>query len=86
MCREYNFEIFPLFMKMIFEKQILSASASAGVALAFGSPLGGVLFILEEINNYLPSNQLFQIFFLCNNFNIVLKILEPLWNWENSIV
>lgn len=60
-----------------FEKQILSASASAGVALAFGSPLGGVLFILEEINNYLPSNQLFQIFFCAIISTLFLKFLNP---------
>lgn len=59
------------------KKQILSASASAGVALAFGSPLGGVLFILEEINNYLPSHQLFQIFFCAIMSTLFLKFLNP---------
>ncbi|WLF76387.1 hypothetical protein PVL30_000089 [Lodderomyces elongisporus] len=60
-----------------FEKQILSASASAGVALAFGSPLGGVLFILEEINNYLPSHHLFQVFFCAIISTLFLKFLDP---------
>lgn len=59
------------------KKQILSASASAGVALAFGSPLGGVLFILEEINNYLPSHQLFQIFFCAIMSTLFLKFMNP---------
>lgn len=59
------------------KKQILSASASSGVALAFGSPLGGVLFILEEINHYLPSNQLFQIFFCAIISTLFLKFLNP---------
>lgn len=59
------------------KKQILSASASAGVALAFGSPLGGVLFILEEINHYLPSHQLFQIFFCATTSTLFLKFLNP---------
>ncbi|KAG7666145.1 uncharacterized protein J8A68_000316 [[Candida] subhashii] len=61
----------------LLKKQILSASASAGVALAFGSPLGGVLFILEEINNHLPSNQLFQIFFCAIISTLFLKFLNP---------
>ncbi|KAL6454690.1 CLCN5 H(+)/Cl(-) exchange transporter 5 [Candida maltosa Xu316] len=69
---------FPFIYKNdFFEKQILSASASAGVALAFGSPLGGVLFILEEINNHLPSNQLFQIFFCAIISTLFLKFLNP---------
>lgn len=59
------------------KKQILSASASSGVALAFGSPLGGVLFILEEINHYLPSHQLFQIFFCAIISTLFLKFLNP---------
>ncbi|KAI5966729.1 uncharacterized protein KGF55_000138 [Candida pseudojiufengensis] len=61
----------------LFEKELLSASASAGVALAFGSPLGGVLFILEEINNYLPNHQLFQIFFCAIISTLFLKFLNP---------
>lgn len=60
-----------------FEKQILSASASAGVALAFGSPLGGVLFILEEINNHLPNHHLFQVFFCAIISTLFLKVLDP---------
>jgi chloride channel 3/4/5 len=59
------------------KKQILSASASAGVALAFGSPLGGVLFILEEINNYLPSHQLFQVFVCAIISTLFLKFMNP---------
>lgn len=58
-------------------KQILSAAALAGVALAFGSPLGGVLFILEEINHYLPSHQLFLVFFCAIISTLFLKFLNP---------
>lgn len=61
----------------LLKKQILSSSASAGVALAFGSPLGGVLFILEEINNYLPSHHLFQVFFCAIISTLFLKFLNP---------
>lgn len=61
----------------LLKKQVLSASASSGVALAFGSPLGGVLFILEEINHYLPSHQLFLIFICAMSSTLFLKFLNP---------
>ena len=34
-------------------REILSACAAAGVAVAFGSPIGGVLFSLEVTGNYM---------------------------------
>lgn len=61
----------------LIQKQVLSAAALSGVALAFGSPLGGVLFILEEINHSLPSHQLFQIFFCAIISTLFLKFLDP---------
>lgn len=59
------------------QKQILTAACSAGVALAFGLPLGGVLFTLEEINNHLPPKQLFKVFFCAILSTICLKFWDP---------
>ncbi|KAL4245856.1 Chloride channel [Abortiporus biennis] len=39
------------------KRKLLAAAASAGVSVAFGSPLGGVLFGLEELDTFSFSNE-----------------------------
>ena len=58
-------------------REVLSASAAAGVAVAFGSPLGGVLFSLEEVSYYFPPKTLFRTFFCCIAAALSLKFLNP---------
>ncbi|KAL1305871.1 hypothetical protein AAFC00_004021 [Neodothiora populina] len=58
-------------------REILSASAAAGVAVAFGSPIGGVLFSLEEVSYYFPPKTLFRTFFCCIAAALSLKFLNP---------
>lgn len=58
-------------------RQILAAAASAGVALAFGSPLGGVLFSLEEVSYMFMPAQLFRVFFCAMTSALFLKLLDP---------
>lgn len=58
-------------------RQILSAASSAGVALAFGSPLGGVLFSLEELSYHFLPHHLFRIFFCAMMSGLFLKFLDP---------
>lgn len=45
------------------KRELLSAAASAGVAVAFGAPLGGVLFTLEALSSYFPQKTLWRSFF-----------------------
>ncbi|AMD19476.1 HCL675Wp [Eremothecium sinecaudum] len=56
---------------------MLSAAAAAGVTLAFGSPLGGVLFSAEEVSYFLPGNQLFKTFFCAIMSNLFLRMMDP---------
>ncbi|KIX03895.1 uncharacterized protein Z518_07448 [Rhinocladiella mackenziei CBS 650.93] len=58
-------------------REVLSASAASGVAVAFGSPLGGVLFSLEEVSYYFPPKTLFRTFFCCIVAALSLKFLNP---------
>ncbi|KAF2763297.1 hypothetical protein EJ05DRAFT_491257 [Pseudovirgaria hyperparasitica] len=58
-------------------REVLSASAAAGVAVAFGSPIGGVLFSLEEVSYYFPPKTLFRTFFCCIAAALSLKFLNP---------
>ncbi|KAJ5787995.1 Cystathionine beta-synthase core [Penicillium paradoxum] len=58
-------------------REVLSASAASGVAVAFGAPIGGVLFSLEEVSYYFPPKTLFRTFFCCIAATLTLKFLNP---------
>lgn len=58
-------------------REVLSAAAAAGVAVAFGAPLGGVLFGLEEVAYFFPAKTLFRTFFCCIIAALTLKFLNP---------
>ncbi|KAF3059378.1 H(+)/Cl(-) exchange transporter 3 [Daldinia childiae] len=58
-------------------REVLSAAAAAGVVVAFGAPLGGVLFGLEEVAYYFPAKTLFRTFFCCIIAALTLKFLNP---------
>ncbi|KAF2460892.1 chloride channel [Lineolata rhizophorae] len=58
-------------------RQLLSAACAAGLSVAFGAPIGGVLFSYEEISTYFPRRVLWRAF-LCSLFAaVVLKALNP---------
>ncbi|EIE83483.1 hypothetical protein RO3G_08188 [Rhizopus delemar RA 99-880] len=58
-------------------REILTASSAAGVAVAFGSPIGGVLFALEEMSNTFPNRTMWKSFFCAMIATIVLQAMNP---------
>ncbi|KAF2120980.1 chloride channel-like protein 3 [Lophiotrema nucula] len=58
-------------------RELLSAACASGLSVAFGAPIGGVLFSYEEISTYFPRRVLWRAF-LCSLFAaIILKALNP---------
>lgn len=58
-------------------REVLSASAASGVGVAFGAPISGVLFGLEEVSYFFPAKTLFRTFFCCIVATLTLKFLDP---------
>ncbi|KAI9217677.1 chloride channel [Blastocladiella britannica] len=59
------------------KREILSAAAAAGIASAFGSPIGGVLFSLEEVSYYFPFKTMLRSFFAAMCAAVTLQVLNP---------
>jgi chloride channel 3/4/5 len=56
---------------------MLSASVASGLSVAFGAPVGGVLFAMEEISYYFPAQVLWRAFLCSMVAAITLKGLNP---------
>ncbi|GAA6060345.1 hypothetical protein JCM10212_004529 [Sporobolomyces blumeae] len=59
------------------QREILSAAAAAGVSVAFGAPLGGVLFALEEIATFFPGSTMWQSFVCAIVAAVTLQYIDP---------
>ncbi|KAI8084876.1 chloride channel [Halteromyces radiatus] len=70
--------LFPKFNKNESKRrEILSAAAAAGVSVAFGAPIGGVLFSLEEVSYYFPIKTMIRSYCCAMVAATVLKISDP---------
>ena len=58
-------------------REILSCACAAGVAVAFGAPVGGVLFSLEEVSSYFPAKVMFRSFFCAMVAAATLRAIDP---------
>ncbi|KAJ3885867.1 Cl-channel protein [Lentinula edodes] len=60
------------------KRKILAAAAAAGVSVAFGSPLGGVIFCLEELDTFaLESDVMWRGFVASAIAAVSLQYIDP---------
>lgn len=58
-------------------REVLCACAAAGVAVAFGSPIGGVMFSLEEMSANFPLKTLWRSYFCALAATAILAAVNP---------
>ncbi|KAI9843341.1 MAG: hypothetical protein M1837_006467 [Sclerophora amabilis] len=58
-------------------RELLSAACSSGLSVAFGAPIGGVLFSYEEISTYFPRPVLWRAFLCSLCAAVTLRALNP---------
>ncbi|KAL1985067.1 hypothetical protein VTN96DRAFT_8302 [Rasamsonia emersonii] len=59
------------------KREVLSAAAAAGISVAFGAPIGGVLFSLEQLSYYFPDKTMWQSFVCATVAAVTLQALNP---------
>lgn len=57
-------------------RNFISAGAAAGIASAFGAPVGGLLFAMEEVSSFWKNKLSFQVFFCCMIATFTTDILN----------
>jgi chloride channel 3/4/5 len=60
------------------KRELMSSAAAAGVAVAFGAPVGGVLFSLEEVSSYFPPQTMWRSIFCAIVAAFTITRLDPL--------
>ncbi|KAK7040079.1 glycerol ethanol, ferric requiring protein [Paramarasmius palmivorus] len=58
-------------------REIITAASAAGVAVAFGSPIGGVLFSIEEMSSNFNIKTLWRSFFCALMATFTLSAMNP---------
>ncbi|KIJ49687.1 hypothetical protein M422DRAFT_777607 [Sphaerobolus stellatus SS14] len=58
-------------------REIITAASAAGVAVAFGSPIGGVMFSIEEMSNTFCIRTTWRSFFCALVATVTLSAMNP---------
>ncbi|KAI5253094.1 hypothetical protein E4T42_03043 [Aureobasidium subglaciale] len=59
------------------KREVLSAASASGISVAFGAPVGGVLFSLESLSYYFPDKTMWQSFVCAMIAAFTLKAVDP---------
>lgn len=59
------------------KREALSAAAASGISVAFGSPIGGVLFSLEQLSYYFPDKTMWASFVCAMVAAVTLQAFDP---------
>ena len=82
----FLFRLFPKYYHNEAKKrEILSAAAAAGVSVAFGAPVGGVLFSLEEVSYYFPHKVMWRSFFAALAAAFTLQLMNPYFSGKIAL-
>ena len=57
-------------------RNFISAGAAAGIASAFGAPVGGLLFAMEEVSSFWKNKLSWQVFFCCMTATFTTDLLN----------
>ena len=59
------------------KRETLSAAAASGISVAFGAPIGGVLFSLEQLSYYFPDKTMWAAFVCAMVAAVTLHAADP---------
>ncbi|OLL22207.1 H(+)/Cl(-) exchange transporter 3 [Neolecta irregularis DAH-3] len=77
-CGSIFMSLFPSLSKNeIKKREILSAASAAGMSVAFGAPIGGVLFSLEQVSYYFPDKTMWGSFVCAMLGAVSLQFMNP---------
>lgn len=58
-------------------REMLSSAAAAGIAVAFGAPIGGVLYSLEEVSTFFPLRTIWRSFLCAMVAAATVHMIDP---------
>eukprot|EP00002_Diphylleia_rotans_P028933 TRINITY_DN5853_c0_g1_i3.p1 TRINITY_DN5853_c0_g1~~TRINITY_DN5853_c0_g1_i3.p1 ORF type:complete len:670 (+),score=99.31 TRINITY_DN5853_c0_g1_i3:53-2062(+) len=63
-------------------REVIAATAAAGVSAAFSAPIGGVLFSLEEASSFFPHKTMLRSFLSASTAAVVIRYINPLHSFK----